>query len=540
MNKIILIDTSYIFHRVTACEVWCRKSENEFNHDAVYNNFMSSITKLQKKVDVPIENMILCRDDKLENLWRKKIYPAYKEHRKCGNYGPYIKELYKRIEPIFNISLRIYEAEADDIIAILSFHYLNLSRRNHVYIISNDKDFYQLPGLLKSKRIHILDNSKFIEADTSDFSLEQKIIKGDPSDNIKKLPKDYTISEYLFSKRLIDLSYIPRYIQDRIFESGYFPINSNNKYLPIQLGFACINTELRENHIFCSRTCRLKTLEEKGLPYVKELVKKNIQDLGSLIQWNYENGIRIMRVSSDLMPHITNPRSKKPYTIKFISKKLRELGRMARLYKQRLTFHPGQFNVLSTPSEKVFQSTKSELEWHASVFDQMGMDQDSVMVVHGGGLYGDKESAIDRFVRNFNRLPENVQKRLVIENCERCYNIEDMLHISERTLAPVVFDTHHYNCYLSEKCNTLRPPEYYIPLILKTWQRRGIKPKFHISEQRQGARVGTHSDYVETIPEYILQIPEKYGVDIDVMIEAKMKEQSVFHLYKKYPELSPW
>ena len=78
--------------------------------------------------------------------------------------------------------------------------------------------------------------------------------------------------------------------------------------------------------------------------------------------------------------------------------------------------------------------------------------------------------------------------------------------------------------------------EYYITLVLETWKNRLIKPKFHVSEQGEG-RTGHHSDYIETIPKFLLEIPEKYGIAIDIMIEAKMKEQAIFKLYKKYPQL---
>ena len=101
---------------------------------------------------------------------------------------------------------------------------------------------------------------------------------------------------------------------------------------------------------------------------------------------------------------------------------------------------------------------------------------DSVMVVHGGGIYGDKEKTKERWCVNFYRLPKNVQSRLVLENCEKCFSIEDCLEISSKINIPVVFDTHHYECY-----NKLHPsekfkePSYYIPLILETWNRRNIK-----------------------------------------------------------------
>jgi len=537
MSTIILIDTSYIFHRVTACEIWCKKAEKKFDDEAVYNNFISSITKLSKRMKTETKNMILCRDSR--NIWRKKIYTQYKSTRKYSNYGPYIKELYRRIEKMFNIVLRIDEAEADDIIGILSFYYIKKNIKNHVYIISNDSDFFQLPKLMNTTRIHILNNANFKEYDCSRFNIEDKIYKGDICDNVKKLKKKFSHLDYLQNKQLIDLSYSPRFIQDKIFSTGYFSLNQNIKPLPIQLGFACINTALREKNIFCSRTVRLKTIEEKGIEYVKDLVRQNIKDLALHVQWNYENGIRIMRMSSEMLPHYGNPKAPK-YNMRFITKELQNIGNIARLYKQRLTFHPGQFNVLSTESEKVFQNTKEELKWHADLMDVMGLDQNSIIVIHGGGLYGNKETAIERFISNFKRLDENVKRRLVLENCENSYNIEDVLYISDIINIPIIFDTHHYSCYNIKKSVKMKKAKDYIPLILNTWIRRNIKPKFHISEQKPDARIGAHSDYVQCIPDYLLEIKEKYGIDIDIMIEAKMKEKSVFKLYELYPELSPY
>ena len=62
-------------------------------------------------------------------------------------------------------------------------------------------------------------------------------------------------------------------------------------------------------------------------------------------------------------------------------------------------------------------------------------------------------------------------------------------------------------------------------------EKRGIKPKFHVSEQGCG-RIGHHSDYIEEIPKYLLEIPEKYGVEIDIMIEAKKKNNQYLSCMK--------
>lgn len=307
---------------------------------------------------------------------------------------------------------------------------------------------------------------------------------------------------------------------------------------PIQLGLCCLNTELRARKpsVFASRTVILKTLADKGVDFLKEKILQNLRDVLTIMDWNEENGIKVYRLSSEMFPHKSNPKAA-DYTFDFAKDLLKQIGEKARLYNQRLTFHPGQFNVLGSPHENVLLNTITGLDYHASVLDLMGMDQNSVMVIHGGGTYGNKPETIKRWCRNYNTLPIHIKRRLVLENCERCFSVADCLEISKKTGVPVIFDTHHYTCYnILHPDETLKPPEYYIPDILESFKRRQIKPKFHISEQGSG-KVGHHSDYVEVIPDYLLEIPEKYNTHIDIMIEAKMKEKSIKHLYKKYPFL---
>jgi UV DNA damage endonuclease len=281
----------------------------------------------------------------------------------------------------------------------------------------------------------------------------------------------------------------------------------------------------------------IKTIQEKGIDALKNKILQNLRDVLTIMDWNEANGIKVYRMSSEMFPHKSNEKVE-DYNFDFAIDLLREIGNKSKLYKQRLTFHPGQYNVVGTPNKKCFEQTIRDLSYHAEVMDLMELDNNSVMVVHGGGVYGNKEETKERWSVQFDLLPEKIKRRLVLENCEKCYSIIDCLEMSEKNNIPVVFDTHHFECYKKlHPDEEFEEPSYYIEKILETWKRRDIKPKFHISEQGKG-KCGHHSDYVEVIPEYLLEIPEKYGIHIDIMIEAKMKEQAILHLYNKYPSLN--
>ena len=307
--------------------------------------------------------------------------------------------------------------------------------------------------------------------------------------------------------------------------------------MPVQLGLCCMNITLKAQKppIYAARRIIVRIINERGIEELKRRILANLEDLLKMIQWNQDNGIRVFRLSSELFQHKTNPRVP-DYTYDFALDHLKRIGELARKYNHRLTFHPGQYNVLASPNPKAYQQTLLDLEYHADVLDLMGMGKDSVMVIHGGGVYGDKEGTLERWCENYRKLPEKIKRRLVLENCEKSYSIVDCLRISELTGVPLVFDTHHFECYkLLHKSEEFLEAREYIPLILNTWEASGIKPKFHVSEQGSG-KIGHHSDYIDILPEYLLEIPTKYGIHIDIMIEAKCKELSIQQLYEKYPQ----
>ncbi|KAG2203481.1 hypothetical protein INT47_008208 [Mucor saturninus] len=302
----------------------------------------------------------------------------------------------------------------------------------------------------------------------------------------------------------------PRYVHD------------NPREFKGRLGYACINSYLRKQKpsVFSARTCRLDTVEKKGMDYVKELVFMNIADLKTMIKWNEENGIKFMRISSDIFPFASH--DKAGYNIDFAKEELAEVGELAKKFNQRLTMHPGQYNQLVSKTPKVVDNTIRELDYHAQMLDLMGLDQDSIMIIHMGGVYGDRDAALARFEEEYIKLPENIKRRLVLENDEYGYSVSDLLPICKKLGIPLVLD-----CINPGNITDLVS---LLPEINKTWTDKGIKPKQHYSESRRGAVSSSerraHSDRVEFLP--------PTTDDVDLMIEAKDKEQAVFHLYKKY------
>jgi UV DNA damage endonuclease len=298
----------------------------------------------------------------------------------------------------------------------------------------------------------------------------------------------------------------------------------------ICLGLCCINNSLRKHDIFCSRTVisRLYTKDKADA-----LTKKNLEDLCTLIDWNSKNNINVFRMSSDMFPRITDGEidRKDRVCVSDYADYLQKAGELVKRTGQRITMHPGQYNQVGALDSSVFERTSEDLQNHAEIMDVMGIDENGILTVHGGGVYGDKETTTRRWIEQFSDLPRSVKNRLCIENCERQYNIEDCLHIAEECKIPVIFDSHHFDCYNQIHGTSFVADDYVVP-VLETWGSRRMVA--HISEQKIGSRIGAHSDFIEKIPEYLLSIPRDLELSIDIEVEAKAKEEAIKYLSDKY------
>lgn len=294
----------------------------------------------------------------------------------------------------------------------------------------------------------------------------------------------------------------------------------------LRLGLCCLNTVLREQNIFCSRTCIRKNFTV-SLAQQKALL--NLRDLLIMIEWNQQHNIKCFRISSSIFPHFTDDATE-PYTIDFARPLLKQIGDKIREYGHRIIMHPGQFNQVGAKDPHVLAKTVADLQHHASILDAMEIDHNGILIVHGGGVYQSKTETMTRWITQFKMLPESVKRRLVVENDERNYNTEDCLHLAKACQIPLVFDFHHYQCWREPQ----RSIADLIPSILETWSSVGKHVVMHVSEQEIGHKLGAHSDYVEQIPKEVFETILKYQIGIDLEIEAKMKEQAVLRLHERY------
>ena len=252
----------------------------------------------------------------------------------------------------------------------------------------------------------------------------------------------------------------------------------------MNLGYACINTALSANNIMTNRTMRRKTFEAKGLDYVSDLALLNVKDLKTIVRWNNEMGIKLFRLSSQIFPWQDEYKFSSLKDYKEIVELMLEIGDIATKAGQRLTMHPGPYNCLASPNQKVVDKTVRELDCHSEQMNMLGFKPSpyNKINIHVGGAYGDKTATLARFNANFNLLRDDTKKRLVIENDDSPneYSVKDLFDgIYQSIGIPITFDygEHEFNTSgLTE--------EQALKMASITWP-DGVAQCCHYSESRR-------------------------------------------------------
>ncbi len=275
--------------------------------------------------------------------------------------------------------------------------------------------------------------------------------------------------------------------------------------------------------------------------------------------------IRIYRISSGVAPYVTHPDLPRFWgQLEECRDELAELGAKARRYDLRLSTHPGQFTLLNAVEEPIYRASLRDLEYHTGLLDALGSPPEHKVITHVGGLYGDREAALARFAERYERLPERVKARLVLENDEKLFALPDVLWIHQRVGIPIVWDWLHHAANNPAGI----PAEEAVRLATATWP-AGQQPKIHYSSQRREPaevvrkdrktgerivsrvkpRVGQHADHIDA-GEFAAFLASARDIPFDVMLEAKEKDKAVLRLRQELralvaagghaaPELTP-
>ena len=297
----------------------------------------------------------------------------------------------------------------------------------------------------------------------------------------------------------------------------YVNINIGDGML-VRLGYVAISTAIDVTS--SSPYTYSEYLNKRNIDKLDDVIKSNLLGLEEILKYNVKNNIHFYRMSSKIIPLATKDDVKFNYTTKY-KKYYNRISKIINDNNLRVDFHPDQFCVLNSTNKDVVKNSIDILNYHYKLLNMMKI-KDKVLILHVGSNVLGKDNSIKRFVNNFNKLPDYLKKCIVIENDDKVFNVNDTLKISDMINVPIVLDYHHYKCNKSD---------IDIERIFKTWN---IKPKLHFSSPKNKKDFRSHGDYINSndFIEFI-EFIRKYNTDVDIMLEAKMKDEALSRLVRE-------
>ena len=338
----------------------------------------------------------------------------------------------------------------------------------------------------------------------------------------------------------------------------------------MRIGYACVNMGLTGRPkklggpITTSRTARKATWWPDNYQLLGERALMNAKDLLTYLKWNEDFGIRLFRVGSELIPWHDHYELKKLPQYDEICDALFEAGEYARKHGHRLTTHPGPFTVLGSPNPDVVNKSIIGLERHSEMFDMMGFEPsfENKINIHIGGMYGDAQATADRWIKAWMSLSDNLKKRLVIENDDKpgMWSVQMLYDYFYTVIGiPITFDYFHHTFHTDGLTE-----EEALRLAATTWP-EGITQCTHYSESRREEKRKTLMDMCDNNnidfddlddwptfsklkkdydkvratahADYCKKPINTYGLDIDIMLEAKAKEHALLESMKINKEI---
>lgn len=292
----------------------------------------------------------------------------------------------------------------------------------------------------------------------------------------------------------------------------------------VRLGYACICTTL-DGVTTSSSYSYTNFNKNNDYDKLDKVIISNLEDLIKILIFNKKNNIRFYRLSSNLIPLATHNKVVFDYIDNYKSY-YNKISNIINNSNMRVDMHPSTYCILNSTKKEVVDNTIEILKYHYNILDAMGIDNKIIIIHIGSNTFG-KEKSLVRFINNFNKLPEYLKQVIAIENDDKIFTIDDCLYLARELNIKVVLDYHHFLCN-----NIGRNIDNYLEEILSTW--KNMRPKMHFSSPKNKKDYRYHNDYIDA-SSFIdfLNIISKYDKDIDIMLEAKAKDEALFRLARE-------
>ena len=165
------------------------------------------------------------------------------------------------------------------------------------------------------------------------------------------------------------------------------------------------------------------------------------------------------------------------------------VGEASRRHDVKISFHPGQFCVLSSETPDIVERSILEFEYHCDMARWMGYGKtwhDGCKInVHISGRQGP-----EGIIKALPRLSPEARNLITIENDEMGWGLDATLQLEKHVA--LVLDIHHH---LIRDEEHIQPTDDRVKRVIDSW--RGVRPTLHYSYFRDEALLPAFKDHPE-------------------------------------------
>ncbi|MCM3764591.1 UV DNA damage repair endonuclease UvsE [Neobacillus niacini] len=300
----------------------------------------------------------------------------------------------------------------------------------------------------------------------------------------------------------------------------------------VRLGYVAMSMELK--NASPSKTMTFAQFQkiddrEAAIRKLERIAQQNLHNTLRIMRHNVASEIHFYRLTSRLIPLANHEELLDWDYLKPLKRDLHELGEYINEHHVRVDFHPDHFVLINSPQPEILKNSIRTLKLHYRLLRGMGINPIHRCVMHVGGNYKETETSLERFVENWMDVPKGIQKMIMLENDDTSFTLDDTLYLCEKLEIPLVFDYHHH---LAHHQNPNWEENW--ERVVGTWKHSHLPIKMHISSPKSEKEFRHHSEYVDIDMFFkFLQVIKGSVRQIDCMIEAKKKDEALFHLMEE-------